>query len=593
MNFEDEDFDFAEGFLDEVLPPSRMPSHPPTGSSSERRGGWAAPGAGRPDRPDDPGLGGFSCTPDSVSVSQMFGLRPGAATFPSWPAPAAAPAAAAPAAAPASPEMSTADMFADDDDLMDADLLDACEAAEAAPAAAHLPTVGAVSSQSRDLPSGAATGPRDMLDDIGEAPRDTEDKRNGAKTPPRDPPASRCPLADLRSGDSPVAGSAFPGNGARDSPLAGMTLPDRESRDMPAGSRRSSDVPRSGGRRSTGSAVKRRFPGPAGILPMTGSLLTLAHEVSLQDDDSIAAGEDDDPSLHDPVSESQLSQPEDTAAWEAGPWRRLLAELRLSPADADGLPRRINLGAVRRAAAANQLRKVPLLVAVLHSLEPTSDLSYQATFRDPTGQMEGTVAKDAFEHGGAALRPGCALLLRDVVVWRESARRLYLSVTRRSLVYLAPETPAGADSAPVVRLSELSEAELTSARLVEEPPEVAVLQESPPPSPPRPQLYPTPQLSGGGGSGGGRCWRGRGGRSWRGRGGGGSSRGRPAPYSTPQRTGGGSSRGANSASPALRSAPAASRPAATSPLTSGSAHPPRAAAAAAASPALRLFSRPL
>ncbi|KAF0301196.1 uncharacterized protein FJT64_026449 [Amphibalanus amphitrite] len=224
-----------------------------------------------------------------------------------------------------------------------------------------------------------------------------------------------------------------------------MTLPDRESHDMPAGSRRSSDVPRSGGRRSTGSAVKRRFPGPAGILPITGSLLTLAHEVSLQDDDSIAAGEDDDPSLHDPVSESQLSQPEDTAAWEAGPWRRLLAELRLSPADADGLPRRINLGAVRRAAAANQLRKVPLLAAVLHSLEPTSDLSYQATFRDPTGQMEGTVAKDAFEHGGAALRPGCALLLRDVVVWRESARRLYLSVTRRSLVYLAPETPAGAE----------------------------------------------------------------------------------------------------------------------------------------------------
>ena len=63
--------------------------------------------------------------------------------------------------------------------------------------------------------------------------------------------------------------------------------------------------------------------------------------------------------------------------------------------------------------------------------------------------MDGTVAKDAFEHCGAALRPGSALVLRDVVVWRESARRLYLSVTRRSLVYLFPETQNGADPTSV------------------------------------------------------------------------------------------------------------------------------------------------
>ena len=68
--------------------------------------------------------------------------------------------------------------------------------------------------------------------------------------------------------------------------------------------------------------------------------------------------------------------------------------------------------------------------------------------------MEGTVAKDAFEQCGAALRPGCALLLRDVVVWRESARRLYLTVTRRTLVYLCPGTPAdAADTASVLRVS--------------------------------------------------------------------------------------------------------------------------------------------
>ena len=87
--------------------------------------------------------------------------------------------------------------------------------------------------------------------------------------------------------------------------------------------------------------------------------------------------------------QSQLSQPEEATAWAAGPWRRLLAELRLSPSDADDwLPQRINLVAVRRAAAANQLRRVPLLAVLLHSLVPTSDRSYQATFCDPTGERQ-------------------------------------------------------------------------------------------------------------------------------------------------------------------------------------------------------------
>ena len=131
----------------------------------------------------------------------------------------------------------------------------------------------------------------------------------------------------------------------------------------------------------------------------------------------------------------------------------------------------------------------------------------------------------------------------------------------------------------VWQLSELSAAELASAHLSEHPPEVAVLQESPPSSPPRPQLYPTPQVS----SVGGRGWRGRAGRSWRGRGAGGNSSDRPAPYSTPRRNSGG--RGLQtSASPVLRTAPT------VSPRTwNGSGNTARSAGAALSS--VGLFSR--
>ena len=163
---------------------------------------------------------------------------------------------------------------------MDADLLDACEAAEATPAAAHLPTVTAERPRSCGVPNGARPGPRDMLDDIGIESRDMPGGSAAVRTPSRGIPSASGRVSDLRAQDTPVAG-ASPSAGSRDTSIAGaFTTPGARdtpatgsgSRGTPASSRRRpTDGSRASGRRSTGSAVKRRFPGPAGILPVTVS----------------------------------------------------------------------------------------------------------------------------------------------------------------------------------------------------------------------------------------------------------------------------------------------------------------------------------
>ena len=234
-------------------------------------------------RPDDPG--GFSCTPDSVSVSQMFGIRTDSRPLPALRVPAAP-------AAPSSPGLSTADPFADDD-LMDADLLDACEAAEATPAAADLPNVSAERSKSRGVTNGGKAGSRDILDDIAVESCGVPSGVAAVKTPSRDASDSvhvsnrDAPITGVFSGpgsrDTPITG-VFSGPGSRDTPSTGVfsgpgsrdtvspgVFSGPGSRDTPSSSRRNAKGSHVSGRRSAGSAVKRRFPGPAGILPITVS----------------------------------------------------------------------------------------------------------------------------------------------------------------------------------------------------------------------------------------------------------------------------------------------------------------------------------
>ena len=243
-----------QSFLDEVLLPSRVPSHQAGGAGSpdgnRSRSLPAAPASSHLGRSGDPDA--FSCTPDSVSVSQMFRLRPGGPAF----------SRTVPAAAPLSPGMSTADLF-NDDDVMDADLLNACEAAEAGTESAQSATVGAVWPESHHL-SAAAPGTRDMLDGIGKGSAESAELRSSTDTPSGIATAAGRHLAfNPGSGaDSlPVVSEAAP----RDSLLADTILPSRQSRDAC----QSPDGVRAGVRRSMGSTVKRRFPGPAGILPNT------------------------------------------------------------------------------------------------------------------------------------------------------------------------------------------------------------------------------------------------------------------------------------------------------------------------------------
>ncbi|XP_074834931.1 homologous recombination OB-fold protein isoform X2 [Carettochelys insculpta] len=191
----------------------------------------------------------------------------------------------------------------------------------------------------------------------------------------------------------------------------------------------------------TPSRVKtRRFPGPAGILPHQHGGKNL-EEILISTPQTPAHGAlaklqtEEVPSSQQPIEED----------FGKGPWTAMKRELRLDERDPSCFLRTYSVAMVLRKAALKQLpkNKVPSMAVMIKSLTRTT-VDAGAVFKDPTGEMQGTVHRLLLEERQNDLRAGAVLLLKQVGVFSPSHRNHYLNVTPNNLlkIYL-PESRDG------------------------------------------------------------------------------------------------------------------------------------------------------
>ncbi|XP_037666436.1 homologous recombination OB-fold protein [Choloepus didactylus] len=186
--------------------------------------------------------------------------------------------------------------------------------------------------------------------------------------------------------------------------------------------------------RTSTRAKTRRFPGPAGILP---------HQHSGKNLEEIMVSTPQTPT-HGAlakfrtegqiVASSQASVEED---FGRGPWLTMKSALGLDERDPTCFLCTYSIVMVLRKAALKQLprNKVPNMAVMIKSLT-RSTVDASVIFKDPTGEMQGTVHRLLLETRQNELKPGSVLLLKQTGVFSPSLRNHYLNVTPNNLVHI-------------------------------------------------------------------------------------------------------------------------------------------------------------
>ncbi|KAM4598737.1 uncharacterized protein hrob [Polymixia lowei] len=254
--------------------------------------------------------------------------------------------------------------------------------------------------------------------------------------PARGPHRSQRP--PVTPGPSPRGGGLFepvspapssvssPGPSPR--PLHTPVLTNRLVQLVSASNKHPEKRPRSG----TGRPKTRRFPGPAGLLPQQPQGQSL---------DDIVVSVPQTPA-HGAVarlpSQGPSSQSEEEE-FSAGPWAVMKAEMGLDERNPSCFLHSYSVVMVLRKAALRQLvkNKVPNMAVVLKSLLHTHT-DAKAMFKDPTGEIQGTVHRRLLEDRLGELKAGAVLLLKQVGVFSPSHRNHYLNVTPNNLLRIYP-----------------------------------------------------------------------------------------------------------------------------------------------------------
>lgn len=179
-------------------------------------------------------------------------------------------------------------------------------------------------------------------------------------------------------------------------------------------------------------AKTRRFPGPAGLLP---------HQHSGENLEEIMVSTPQTPT-HGALAKFQTeiatsSQGSVEEDFGQGPWLTMKSALGLDEGDPTCFLYTYSIVMVLRKAALKQLprNKVPNMAVMIKSLT-RSTMDASVVFKDPTGEMLGTVHRVLLETHQSELRPGSVLLLKQIGVFSPSLRNHYLNVTPNNLVHI-------------------------------------------------------------------------------------------------------------------------------------------------------------
>ncbi|KAF1379824.1 hypothetical protein PFLUV_G00180090 [Perca fluviatilis] len=178
----------------------------------------------------------------------------------------------------------------------------------------------------------------------------------------------------------------------------------------------------------------RRFPGPAGFLPQQPQGQSL---------DDIVVSVPQTPA-HGAVarspSQGSSSQTEEDE-FSGGAWAAMKAEMGLDERNPSCFLHSYSVVMVLRKAALKQLarNKVPNMAVLLKSIIHTH-ADAKVVFKDPTGEIQGTVHRRLLEDRVEELKVGAVLLLKQVGVFSPSHRNHYLNVTPNNLLRIyAPD----------------------------------------------------------------------------------------------------------------------------------------------------------
>ncbi|XP_071517504.1 uncharacterized protein [Panulirus ornatus] len=189
---------------------------------------------------------------------------------------------------------------------------------------------------------------------------------------------------------------------------------------------------------------KRKFPGPAGILPQLGSDLMVPDNQQLHEKSPAT------------VTQNVVCSQSSAYDFSRGPWQQMINDLELNTADPACPLQVFNIKWVlRRASLRGQagVRKVPFLAVLVRSLDMTHN-DATAVLKDPTGEMNGTVASSVMDEYGPTLQSGSVLLLRGVTVLspvglratttlREHTRHHYLNITLNTVLTIYTPDESG------------------------------------------------------------------------------------------------------------------------------------------------------
>ncbi|XP_008281954.1 uncharacterized protein C17orf53 homolog [Stegastes partitus] len=178
----------------------------------------------------------------------------------------------------------------------------------------------------------------------------------------------------------------------------------------------------------------RRFPGPAGLLPQQPQGQNL-EEIVVSVPQTPAHGV-----VARIPSQGSSSQTEEDE-FSGGAWAAMKAEMGLDERNPSCFLHSYSVVMVLRKAALKQLarNKVPNMAVLLKSIIHTH-ADAKAVFKDPTGEIQGTVHRRLLEDRAEELKVGAVLLLKQVGVFSPSHRNHYLNVTPNNLLRIyAPD----------------------------------------------------------------------------------------------------------------------------------------------------------
>ncbi|XP_029364653.1 uncharacterized protein C17orf53 homolog [Echeneis naucrates] len=209
----------------------------------------------------------------------------------------------------------------------------------------------------------------------------------------------------------------------------------------------------------------RRFPGPAGVLPQQPQGQRL--------DDIVV------PAPHTPAhsvmarqaSQASSSQTEEDE-FSSGAWAVMKAEMGLDERNPSCFLHSYSVVMVLRKAALKQLvkNKVPNMAVLLKSIIHTHN-DAKAVFKDPTGEMQGTLHRRLLEDRAEELKVGAILLLKQVGVFSPSHRNHYLNVTPNNLlrVYSPDGVSLSSVQLPPLVLAQMSSSPTQPPTVLREP----------------------------------------------------------------------------------------------------------------------------